>query len=60
MDSALEIQLATKLQRFKCKEPDGGYSCKPYEALIKGEGELIGVGTYKEDIYILNNVLKKK
>ncbi len=54
MDSALEIQLATKLNRFKCKEPDGCYSCKPYEALLKGEGEFIGMGQYKEDIYILN------
>jgi hypothetical protein len=53
MDSALEIQLATKLGRFKCKEPDGCYSCKSYEKLIKGEGEFIGMGQYKEDIYIL-------
>lgn len=55
-DSALEIQLATKLNLFKCKSPEGEcYSCKPYEALIKGEGELIGVGSYKEDIYILES-----
>lgn len=55
MDSALEIQLATKLARFKCKEPEGCYSCKPYEKLIKGEGEFIGMGQYKEDIYILGD-----
>jgi len=55
MDSALEIQLATKLNRFKCKETDGCYSCKPYEKLIKGEGEFIGMGQYKEDIYILGD-----
>lgn len=59
MDSALEIQLATKLQRFKCKETDGCYSCKPYESLVKGEGEFIGVGQYKEDIYILDNSSNK-
>jgi hypothetical protein len=56
MESALEIQLATKLELFKCKQPEGEcYSCKPYEALLKGEGELIGVGNYKEDIYILES-----
>jgi len=56
MDSALEIQLATKLSLFKCKQPKGEcYSCKPYEALLKGEGEFIGVGNYKEDIYILES-----
>jgi CRISPR/Cas system-associated exonuclease Cas4 (RecB family) len=53
LDSALEIQLATKLNRFKCKEPDGCYSCRPYEKLLKGEGEFIGMGQYKEDIYVL-------
>lgn len=55
LDSALEIQLATKLNRFKCKEPGGCYACRPYEALIRGEGEFIGIGQYKEDIYVLKN-----
>lgn len=55
MDSALEIQLATKLQRFKCKQPDGCYSCKPYELILKGEAEFIGINNYKEDIYVLDN-----
>jgi len=54
-DSALEIQLAHKLNRFKCPEIDGCYSCKPYELLIKGEGEFVGVNNYKEDIYVLNS-----
>ena len=56
MNAALEIQLATKLELFKCKQSEGEcYSCKPYEALLKGEGEFIGVGNYKEDIYILES-----
>lgn len=55
MDSALEIQLATKLQRFKCKQPDGCYSCKPYELILKGEAEFIGINNYKEDIYVLDS-----
>lgn len=54
MDAALEIQLAHKLNRFKCKEPDGCYSCKPLELLVKGEGEFVGVNNYKEDIYVLD------
>jgi len=53
VDSALEIQLAVKLERFKCKQPDGCYSCKPLELLIKGEGEYVGINNYKEDVYIL-------
>lgn len=56
IDSALEIQLATKLGRFKCKQAEEGcYSCKPYELLFKGEGEFVGVNNYKEDIYVLNS-----
>ena len=55
MERALEIQLATKLNRFKCKNPDGCYSCKPYEKIARGEGEFIGMGQYKEDIYILGD-----
>ncbi len=55
LDSALEIQLAVKLGRFKCKQPDGCYSCKPLELIIKGEGEFVGVNNYKEDIYVLDS-----
>jgi ATP-dependent helicase/DNAse subunit B len=55
LESALEIQLAVKLGLFKCKHPDGEcYSCKPLELLLKGEGELVGVNNYKEDIYVLD------
>ena len=55
IENALEIQLATKLGRFKCKQPDGCYSCKPLELLLKGEGEFVGVNNYKEDIYVLDS-----
>lgn len=55
IESALEIQLATKLGRFKCKEPDGCYACKPNELLLKGGGEFVGVNNYKEDIYVIDS-----
>lgn len=56
LESALEIQLAGKLGRFKCRQPEGGcYACKPLELLIKGEGEFVGVNNYKEDIYVLDS-----
>ena len=56
IDKALEIQLATKLGRFKCKQTIGGcHLCKPYELLLKGEGEFVGVNSYKEDIYVLDS-----
>ena len=56
VDSALEIQLATKLGRFKCKQgKEGCYACKPNELLLKGEGEFVGVNNYREDIYVLDS-----
>ncbi|MFH0773704.1 MAG: PD-(D/E)XK nuclease family protein [bacterium] len=56
VDSALEIQLATKLGRFKCKQGEEGCrACKPSELLIKGEGEFVGVNSYKEDVYVLDS-----
>jgi hypothetical protein len=56
LDYALDIQLATKLGRFKCKQVGGNcYACKPYELLLKGEGEFVGVNNYKEDIYVLDS-----
>ena len=56
IDSALEIQLATKLERFKCKQGSGGCSsCKPHELLLKGEGEFVGMNNYKEDVYVLDS-----
>ena len=56
MDIAIQIQLATKLGRFKCKEIGGCYACKPNELLLKGEGEFVGVNNYREDIYVLNSI----
>ena len=56
IDSALEIQLATKLGRFKCKQGKKGcYACKPNELLLKGEGEFVCVNNYREDIYVLDS-----
>jgi len=51
---ARDIKLARQLNRFKC--PDQGCrSCKPYEAVVKGKAELVGVGEYGSDIYILSS-----
>jgi ATP-dependent helicase/DNAse subunit B len=38
---AKEIKLARKLERFKCPQQTGCSVCKPFEAIIKGEAELL-------------------
>ncbi len=51
---AKRIQLARKINHFKC--PKGGcYACRPYERILKGEGEFVGVSDTRQDIYILGD-----
>ena len=33
---------------------DGCFACKPYEAVLRGEAEFIGIDEYKSDVYVLN------
>jgi CRISPR/Cas system-associated exonuclease Cas4 (RecB family) len=49
---AKKIKLARQLERFKC--PHGGCAaCTPFERVIGGEAELVGVDEFDRDIYIL-------
>jgi ATP-dependent helicase/DNAse subunit B len=49
---ARRIKLARQINHFKC--PEGGcYSCRPYERILKGEGEKVGVSDTRQDLYIL-------
>jgi ATP-dependent helicase/DNAse subunit B len=51
---ARRIKLARQINHFKC--PKGGcYSCRPYERILKGEGEKVGVSDTRQDIYVLND-----
>lgn len=49
-----EIRLATQLSRFKCREKEGCSACRPYELILKGEAEFVGINSYREDIYVLD------
>lgn len=53
MEAARRIALARKLERFVCKHNGGCRACTPYEAIVAGRAEFVGVGGYKQDIYIL-------
>ncbi|OGG26581.1 hypothetical protein A3A64_01515 [Candidatus Gottesmanbacteria bacterium RIFCSPLOWO2_01_FULL_48_11] len=53
MEAAQRVALARKLERFVCKHKNGCRACQPYEAIISGQAEFVGVGGYKQDIYIL-------
>lgn len=52
---AQKIQLARKLEHFKCSQSDGCRVCRPYEAIVKGTATFVGVGGYSQDMYILGS-----
>lgn len=53
MEITKTIVLARKLERFVCPRKDGCPACVPYERILQGNAEFIGVGGYNQDIYIL-------
>lgn len=49
---ARRIKLARQINHFKC--PKGGCMyCRPFERILKGEGEKVGVSDTRQDLYIL-------
>lgn len=54
LDIARRVKLARQINHFKC--PTGlCRACRDYEKVFKGEGELVGVSDYNQDIYFLPN-----
>jgi ATP-dependent helicase/DNAse subunit B len=51
--AAKQVKLARQLEVFKCSK-GGCMHCKPFEKILRGEAELVGVNDYNQDIYILN------
>ena len=57
---AKQIKLARQLNIFKCPHDGvspaqrGCYACRPFEAVLKGEGELVGVDDIRRDVYVVN------
>lgn len=51
---AKDIKLARQLERFKCPQKTGCRACRPYEAVLRGEAELVGSDSYGADVYMLN------
>ncbi|PIS15508.1 hypothetical protein COT62_03330 [Candidatus Roizmanbacteria bacterium CG09_land_8_20_14_0_10_41_9] len=57
LEIAKKIKVARKLNVLKC--PHGGCrACRPFEAILQGEAELVGVDEYKSDIYVLDKSLE--
>lgn len=54
---AKQIKLARQIQRFKCPHGDDGCNtCRPFERIVRGEGEFIGNDDYGADVYVLSRL----
>lgn len=54
LEIAKKIKLQRQLQTFQCPQGKNGcFHCKDMERILKGEGELVGINDYNQDIYIL-------
>lgn len=54
LDIARKVKLSRQLEKFAC--PFGGCNnCHDMEAVLKGEGELVGQDEYGADVYIINS-----
>jgi len=53
---AKNIKVARQIGRFPCPKRGGCRYCRPLEAVLAGEAEMVGVNDFRQDIF----VLKKK
>jgi len=51
---AKRVKEARTEKQFTCpRGADGCYACKPYEAILRGEAEYVGIAGYGQDTYIV-------
>ncbi len=49
---ARKVKEAREKKEYKC--PRGGcFACEPYEKILKGEAEYVGLGEYNQDLYLV-------
>ena len=54
LEIAMQVKFAREKKTFNCPRGDGGcFACKPFEAILKGQAEYIGIGGYGQDMYCL-------
>lgn len=53
LDVARKVKLARSLEKYSCPKGNGCIYCKPYEAVLRGEAEFVGLDEYNTDMYVL-------
>lgn len=53
-DVALKVKEVRTSGEYHCPKGSGGcLHCKPFEKILRGEAEFVGVGGYKQDLYLV-------
>ncbi|MGH9858263.1 MAG: PD-(D/E)XK nuclease family protein, partial [Acidobacteriota bacterium] len=52
LEIAKQVKTARLLGEYVCRK-GGCFACRPFEKIIKGEAEFVGVGGYSQDLYII-------
>lgn len=60
LDIAKKIKLARQLNVFKCPYKTGCSACRPFEKIIRGEAQLVGVDERGNNLYILEELSPEK
>jgi hypothetical protein len=54
LHTARAVKKAREKRAFECPQgPDGCFACQPYEKILRGEAEYVGVGGYGQDTFIV-------
>lgn len=54
LEVARKIKTIRALEKYDCPNgSEGCYACRPYEAILKGQAELVGQNDYGNNVYVL-------
>ncbi len=54
LDIATKMKVAKDKNEFNCpRGPQGCFACRPFESILQGKAEFVGLGEYNQDIYLL-------
>jgi hypothetical protein len=55
---AKRMKLQKSLEKFDCPNGEAGCrACRPFESILRGEAEFVGLDDFKADVYVLNKTL---
>lgn len=53
LEVAKKVKIARERKEFNCPRGEGGcFACQPFERILRGEAEFVGLGGYGQEMYI--------